>query len=73
MKYKLILHKSPETCTSGELASVLGLAPQLTKYELAGVDPTKVHLIFKFEDTGNEMCVSLEHGEGEPSFSPCDN
>jgi hypothetical protein len=69
-KFTLNLHKKPSTCTPNENAAAIGLSAHLADIEKLGVDPTKVHLILQFKETGHVMCLNLSRGN---QVSPCDN
>lgn len=73
-KFSFIYHKKPSTLTPNEGAAVLSMGAHMADLEKLGVDPTKVHLILQFKETGHEMCVNLSReGGGAIGMGACGN
>jgi hypothetical protein len=73
-KFSLAFHKEPATCTPNELAVAMTLSAHLAEVDALSVDPTKVHLILQFKDTGHTMCLNLVRGgDGRPTLEACKN
>lgn len=66
-KFALNLHKKPSLCNPNENAAAIGLAAHLADVEKLGLDPTKVHLILQFKDTGHTMCLNLDRNGSKGS------
>lgn len=72
-KFQLNLHKKPSSMTPNEGAAALSMAAHLSDLAKLGIDPTKVHLILEFKDTGHVQCMNLSRGGGDVALTPCDN
>lgn len=69
-KLALIYHKKPSTLTPTEGAAVLMVAAKVSDISKVGVDPTKVHIILEFKETGHVMCMSLSQ-DGKTGLGEC--
>lgn len=69
-KYGLVYHKKPSTLTPNEGAAVLMVAAKISDISSVGVDPTKVHIVLEFKETGHVMCMSLSK-DGNTGLSEC--